>query len=36
MEEVIREVFLDYVAFVAAADNEIVNSVVGIDLHDVP
>jgi hypothetical protein len=27
MEKVVREVFLDDVAFVAAADNEIVNAV---------
>jgi hypothetical protein len=36
VEEVIGEIFLDDVAFVPAADHEIVDAVVCVDLHDVP
>jgi len=36
VQDVIGEVFLDVVAFVAAADDEIVDPVVGVQLHDVP
>lgn len=36
MEEIIRKIFLDQVAFVAKADNEVVDAVRGIDLEDVP
>jgi len=30
------EIILNYIPFVAAADDEIVESVVGIDFHDMP
>ena len=36
VEKVVREVFLDDVAFVAAANNEVVNTVRRIHLEDVP
>ncbi len=36
MEKVVCEVLFDDVAFVAAADNKVVDSMGGIDLHDVP
>ena len=36
VQEVVREVFLDQVALVAAANNEVVYSVMGINFHDVP
>src|SRR3978361_1432997 len=36
MEEVVREVFLDDVALVAQADDEIGQPVRGVHLHDVP
>ena len=36
VQEVVREVFLDDVAFVAETDHEIVDSVMGVDFHDVP
>jgi len=36
MQEIIREVFLDQVAFVPTADYEIVDAVSGIDLEDMP
>jgi hypothetical protein len=36
MEKVIREVFLDDVAFVATADNKVVNAVRRIHFEDVP
>ena len=36
VQEVVREILLDDVALVAAADHEIVDAVGGVDLHDVP
>ncbi len=36
MEEVVRKVFFDQIALVAAADDEVVDLVLGIDLEDVP
>ena len=36
VQKVVGEVFLDQVALVTAANHEIVDAVVGIDLHDVP
>ena len=36
MEEVVGEVFLDDVALIATAHDEIVDAVVGVELHDVP
>ena len=36
VQKVIGEVFLDYIALVSAADDEVVDAVVAIDLKDVP
>ena len=36
MEEIVGKVFFNHVALVAQADHEVVDSVMGIDLHDVP
>ena len=36
MKKIIRKKFLDHVALVAEADDEVVDAVVGINLHDVP
>ncbi|MNR53447.1 hypothetical protein D3C85_1734650 [compost metagenome] len=36
VQEVVREVLLDHVALVTAADHEVVHAVGGIGLHDVP
>jgi hypothetical protein len=36
VKEVVREVFLDEVALVAAADDEVVDLVLRIDLEDMP
>ena len=36
VEEVIGEIFLDQIAFVAKANDEVVHAVGGIELHDVP
>jgi hypothetical protein len=36
MQIIVREIFFDYVAFVVKTDDEIVDGVGGIDLHDVP
>ena len=36
VQEVVGEVFLDHVALVAAADDEVVDAVGGVELHDVP
>ena len=36
VKKVIGEVFLDDIAFVTATDHEVVDPVVGINLHDVP
>ena len=36
MEEVVGEVFLDDVALVSAADDEVVDAVLGVELEDVP
>ena len=36
VEKVVREVFLDDVAFVAAADDEVINAVRRIHFEDVP
>ena len=36
VQEVVREVFLDQVALVAATDDEIVDAVRGVDLHHMP
>src|SRR6185312_9751360 len=36
VEEVVGEVLLDDVPLIAAADDEIVDAVAGVDLHDVP
>lgn len=36
MQKIIGEVFLDDVALVAAADNELIDAVTGVDLHDMP
>ncbi|MOA60389.1 hypothetical protein D3C78_1852500 [compost metagenome] len=36
VQEIVREVFLDYVALVTKADHEIVDPIVGIRFHDVP
>ncbi len=36
MEEVVGEVLLDDVALVSAADDEVVDAVLGVDLQDVP
>jgi hypothetical protein len=36
MQEVIGEIFLDQVALVAATNHEIIYSVLGVNLHDVP
>jgi hypothetical protein len=36
MQEIIREIFLDDVALVAAADHEVVGAVRRVELHDVP
>ena len=36
VQEVVGEILLDHVALVAEADDEIVDAVMGVDLHDVP
>ena len=36
MQKIVGEVFFDYIAFVAAADDEIVDAVRRINLHYVP
>lgn len=36
MEKVVCEVLFDDVTFVSATDNEIVDSMSGVELHDVP
>src|SRR6185369_13027250 len=36
MQKIISEILLDDVAFISAADHEIIDTVCGIDLHDVP
>jgi hypothetical protein len=36
MQEVVGEIFLDDVALVAAADDEVIDAMLGIDLQDVP
>ena len=36
MKEVVREVFLDHIPFVADTDNEIPYAMGGIDFHHVP
>ena len=36
MEEVVREVLLDHVAAIAATDDELLNAMSGVGLHDVP
>jgi len=36
VQEVVGEVFLDHVALVAATDDEVINAVGGVGLHDVP
>ena len=36
VQEVVGEVFLDHIALVAAADDEVLNAVGGVELHDVP
>lgn len=36
MKEVIGEVLLDHVPLIAATDNEIVNTILGIELQDMP
>ncbi len=36
MKEVIGKVLLDEVSLVSAADDELIDSVMGVDLHDVP
>lgn len=36
MQEVVREVLLDDVLLVARADDELVKTVVAVQLHDVP
>jgi hypothetical protein len=36
MKGVVREIFFDQIAFVPEADDEIVDPVMGVDLHDVP
>src|ERR1051325_7647446 len=36
MEKVVREILFDHVALVAEADDEVVESLVAVDLHHVP
>ena len=36
VQEVVRKIFLDQIAFVAAADHEVMDPMVGVNLHDVP
>ena len=36
VQEVVREIFLDDVLLVARADDELVKTVVAVQLHDVP
>jgi hypothetical protein len=36
MQKIIGEIFLDDVTLVAAANDEIMNTVGGVHLHDVP
>ena len=36
VQEVVGEVLFDHIALVAQADHEVIDSIVGIDLHDVP
>ena len=36
VQEVVREIFLDDVLLVARADDELVKTVVAVELHDVP
>jgi len=36
VKEVVGKVFLNHITFVAAAYNEVIKTIMGIDLHDVP
>ena len=36
VEEVVGEILLDHIALVAEADDEILDAVMGVDLHHVP
>ena len=36
VQEIVSEIFLDQVALVAAADDEVVDAVGGVELHDMP
>ena len=36
MQEVVRKVLLDHVSLVATADNELIDPVLAVVLHDVP
>ena len=36
VQEVVSEVLFDNIAFIAAADDKVVDSVGGVELHDVP
>ena len=36
VQKIVREILLDHVALVAAADHEVVDAVRGVELHDVP
>ena len=36
MEKIIGKILLNDIAFVATANNKIVDAMVGLDLHDVP
>ncbi|MNC31332.1 hypothetical protein D3C75_796490 [compost metagenome] len=36
VQEIVGEVFLDHIALVAQADHEVVDPIMGVDLHNVP
>ena len=36
MKKVVSKIFLDHIALVSAADNEVIDTVVAVDLKDVP
>jgi len=36
VQEIVGEIFLDQIALIAAADNKVIDLVLGVDLKDVP
>ena len=36
MQEIVGKIFLDHIPFIPAADDEIINAVMGVGFHDMP